>query len=92
MISAVVLLTVEPGVVNEVGSRLSEIAGITEVFSVGGRYDLVAIIRVKVYEDLADLVTGKLQKVPGITGSETLPAFRVFSEHDLKTMFSLGMD
>jgi len=92
MISAVVLLTVEPRKVNEVGTQLSEIDGITEVFSVGGQYDLVAIIRVKEYDMLAELVTEQLQKVAGITGSETMPAFRVFSEHDLKAMYSLGMD
>ncbi|MCB8986200.1 MAG: Lrp/AsnC ligand binding domain-containing protein [Ardenticatenaceae bacterium] len=92
MVSAVVLLNVEPGQVNEVGSRLAELKGISEVFSVGGRYDLVAIIRVKDNDTMAQLVTEKMHSVPGITNSETLIAFRVFSEHDLEAMFSIGLE
>jgi DNA-binding Lrp family transcriptional regulator len=91
MVSAVVLLNVEPGQVNEVGGRLAELEGISEVFSVGGRFDLVAVIRVKDNEDMAELVTNKMHSVAGITNSETLIAFKVFSEHDLEAMFSIGM-
>lgn len=92
MVSAVVLLNVEPGQVNEVGARLAELKGISEVFSVGGRFDLVAIIRVKDNDAMAQLVTEKMHSVPGITNSETLIAFRVFSEHDLEAMFSIGLE
>jgi DNA-binding Lrp family transcriptional regulator len=92
MVSAVVLLNVAPGQVNEVGARLAELHGISEVFSVGGRFDLVAIIRVKNNEDMAQLVTEKMHSVAGITNSETLIAFRVFSEHDLAAMFSIGLE
>ncbi len=92
MVSAVVLLNVEPGQVNEVGARLAELKGISEVFSVGGRYDLVAIIRVPDNEAMAQLVTEKMHSVSGITNSETLIAFRVFSEHDLEAMFSIGLE
>lgn len=91
MVSAVVLLNVEPGTVNEVGSKFAELEGISEVFSVGGRFDLVAIIRVKNNDDMAELVTNKMHRVAGITNSETLLAFRVFSQHDLEAMFSIGM-
>ncbi len=91
MVSAVVLLNVEPGQVNEVAGKLAELEGISEVFSVGGRFDLVAIIRVKDNEDMAELVTNKMHSVAGITNSETLIAFKVFSEHDLEAMFSIGM-
>lgn len=92
MVSAVVLLNVEPGQVNEVGARLAELDGISEVFSVGGRFDLVAIIRVKNNDDMAQLVTERMHSVPSITNSETLIAFRVFSEHDLAAMFSIGLE
>lgn len=91
MVSAVVLLNVEPGQVNEVGGQLAGLEGISEVFSVGGRFDLVAVIRVKNNEDMAELVTNKMHSVDGITNSETLIAFKVFSEHDLEAMFSIGM-
>ena len=92
MVSTVVLLNVQPGKINEVGSQLAAMKGISEVFSVGGRFDLVAIIRVPDNETMAELVTEKMLTVPGITNSETLIAFRVFSKHDLESMFSIGID
>ena len=92
MVSTVVLLNVEPGKINAVGSQLAELKGISEVFSVGGRFDLVAIIRVPDNDTMAELVTEKMLAVPGITNSETLIAFRVFSQHDLESMFSIGIE
>lgn len=91
MVSAVVLLNAERGKINEVAETLAEMEGVSEVYSVGGRYDLVAVIRVKENDDLAELVTNRMLKVEGIADSETLIAFRVFSRHDLESMFSVGM-
>ena len=92
MVSSVILLTVERGKINEVAETLAAMPGVSEVYSVGGRYDLVAIIRVDTNEALAELVTNQMLKVGGITNSETLIAFRVFSRHDLESMFSIGME
>jgi DNA-binding Lrp family transcriptional regulator len=92
MVSAVVLLKVEVGQVNAVAEELAGLKGITEVFSVGGRYDLVAILRVPDNDALAALVTEQMLQYEGIIDSETLIAFRVFSRHDLESMFSLGLD
>lgn len=91
MVSAVVLLTVKRGMINEVAETLAGMKGVSEVYSVGGRYDLVAIIRVKDNDTLAELVTNQMLLVKGIRDSETLIAFRVFSRHDLESMFSIGM-
>ena len=91
MVSALVLLKIARDKVNDVGEALAEMGGITEVYSVAGRYDLVAVIRVKDNHDLADLVTDKIRQVEGILDSETLIAFRVYSQHDLESMFSIGM-
>jgi DNA-binding Lrp family transcriptional regulator len=91
MVSALVLLNVARGAINEVGQHLAEMDGVTEVYSVGGRFDLVAVIRVKDNERLAELVTEQMLRVEGITSSETLIAFRVFSRHDLEAMFSIGI-
>jgi len=91
MVSSVVLLTVKRGMINEVAETLAGMKGVSEVYSVGGRYDLVAIIRVKDNDTLAELVTNRLLLVKGIKDSETLIAFRVFSRHDLESMFSIGM-
>ena len=42
------------------------------------------------HEAVAEVVTGQLNKVPGITGTETHIAFRAYSSHDLEAAFSLG--
>jgi DNA-binding Lrp family transcriptional regulator len=64
--------------------------GITEVYSVSGRYDLIAIVRIKDNETLSDIVTGAMLKLDGIVDSETMLAFRTYSKHDLESMFSIG--
>ena len=92
MVSAVVLLKTFRGRVNEVAAELAGLDGITEVYSVGGRYDLVAILRVRDNEAMAALVTEHMLKVEGVADSETLIAFRAFSKHDLESMFSLGLE
>lgn len=92
MVSSVVLLNIAHGRINEVAERLAGLQGISEVYSVAGRYDLVAIVRVPDNEALANLVTEQMLHIDGITNSETLIAFRVFSRHDLESMFSIGID
>ncbi|HKK04274.1 MAG: Lrp/AsnC ligand binding domain-containing protein [Gammaproteobacteria bacterium] len=91
MVTAFVLFNIERNQVNEVAERLADIDGIAEVYSVSGRYDLVAIIRVPSTEQLAELVTGHMLKLDGIRDTETLIAFRTYSRHDLETMFSIGL-
>ena len=92
MVSAVVLLSIERDCINQVAEELAAMPGISEVFSVAGRYDLVAILRIPDNEALADLVTNKMLQVSGILDSETLIAFRVFSRHDLESMFAIGFE
>ncbi len=90
MVSAIVLLNVDRDKVNAVAGKLADMKGISEVYSVAGQFDLVAIIRVKDNDGLADLVTNHMLKVQGITRSQTLISFQVFSRHDLDAMFSIG--
>ncbi|MEZ4650836.1 MAG: Lrp/AsnC ligand binding domain-containing protein [Candidatus Eisenbacteria bacterium] len=92
MVTAIVLLSVEHSKVNLVAEKLAEMDGISEVYSVGGRFDLVALIRVAANEDLADLVTNHMRSLPGIEDTETMIAFRAYSKHDLESMFSIGME
>lgn len=92
MVTAIVLLTVERDRINPVAEAITEMEGVTEVYSVGGRVDLVVIIRVVDNEQLAVLVTDRLLKVEGIKSSETLIAFKVFSRHDLESMFAIGLE
>ncbi|MGE5155836.1 MAG: Lrp/AsnC family transcriptional regulator [Bdellovibrio bacteriovorus] len=89
MITAIVLLNVARTQVNAVAETLAEMAGISEVYSVTGEFDLVAIVRVATNEDLAALVTERLVAVPGIEKTTTMLAFKAYSRHDLESMFSL---
>jgi DNA-binding Lrp family transcriptional regulator len=89
MVTAFVLLNVDRDKVEAIAQRLSEVKGVSEVYSVAGRYDLTVVIRTKDNDALADLVTGTMLKIDGIQKSETLISFRVYSKHDLESMFSL---
>ena len=92
MVTAIVLLKVERKNINNVAQNLSDVHGVSEVYSVSGRFDLAAIIRSKTNEDLSEVVTGRMLKIEGITSSETMLAFRCFSKHDLDAMFSLNVE
>jgi DNA-binding Lrp family transcriptional regulator len=92
MVNAVILLMVDKSKVNEVALKLVELPGISEVYSVAGHYDLVAIVRVRENDQIADAVTNHMLQIEGIQRSETLIAFRAFSRHDLEAMFSVGME
>lgn len=89
MITALILINAERTEIKTVAEKLADIEAISEVYSVTGDYDLVAMVRVKTNDDLADLVTEKLADVDGILHTETMMAFRVYSRHDLEAMFSL---
>ena len=91
MVTSIILINVERTKINEVAEKLAEINGISEVYSVSGNYDLVAIARVPSNDDLADLVTKKLLSIDSIVKSETMLAFKAFSRHDLEAMFTVGM-
>lgn len=92
MVTAITLLNVERDKINVVAEQLVEIEGVSEVYSVGGRYDLIVIIRVKHNDDLATVVTEHIRKIEGIQKTETMLAFRAYSRHDLEAMFSIGME
>ncbi len=91
MVTSIILIHAERTKINEVAEQLAEMEGISEVYSVSGNYDLVAIARVPSNDDLADLVTKKLLTIDAILKSETMLAFKAFSRHDLEAMFSVGM-
>lgn len=92
MITAIVLLQASRGKVPELAQSLLEIPEVTEVYSVAGEYDLIAMIRVKEYEAMAEVVPGKLQRLQGVERTETLMAFQCYSRHDLDRLFSIGIE
>jgi len=90
MVTAVILLNVERTQIKTVAEALADLKEVAEVFSVAGKYDLVAVCRVGANEELADLVTERMVKLPGIQHTETLIAFRAYSRRDVEAAFSLG--
>ena len=92
MVTGISFLIAERAKINEVAEKIIEIDGLSEVYSVGGRYDLVAIIRARNNEQLAEIVTEHMLKISEIKSSETMIAFKVYSKHDLERMFSVGME
>lgn len=89
MVTAIILINVERHKVNEIAELLAGMREISEVYSVSGNYDLIAIVRVERTDDLAELVTNQLLKIHGIEKTETLFAFKAYSRHDLQAMFSV---
>jgi DNA-binding Lrp family transcriptional regulator len=89
MITAFILVNAERERIAAAADEILNIAGITEVYSVAGDYDLVAVARVRENEDLATLVTEGMVAVKGLTRTNTLIAFRQYSKHDLERMFGL---
>lgn len=90
MNTAIVFINTQVDKVPEVAEALAAIPGVTEVYSVTGAIDLVAIVRTRSVDEIADIVTGRMNKVPGVTGTQTHLAFRAYSSHDLEAAFSLG--
>ena len=92
MITAIVLIKTDVDQIPEIAETIAALDGITEVYSVTGTYDLVAMVRVRAHEDLADVIPGRLNKVRGVAQTETHIAFRTYSKHDLDAAFALGLD
>ncbi|MCA9980421.1 MAG: Lrp/AsnC ligand binding domain-containing protein [Anaerolineales bacterium] len=92
MVTAIILLKVQRDQINTVAQKMVELDGVSEVYSVSGRYDLIGIIRVPNNDGLATLVTKQMIDLPGILDTETMLAFKAFSRHDLASMFSIGLE
>ena len=92
MVHAFVLLKAESAHIATLASSLTEIDGVAEVYSVAGDVDLVAMVRVRRHEELADVIAGRLNKVTGVLATQTLIAFQSYSKHDLEATFSLGLE
>jgi len=88
MVHAVVLIEAEPDKQSGLAEQIAEIEGISAVFSVAGRYDLVANLRVRNNQDVADIVSSKVRALDGILRTETLIAFRVYSRQDVEGIFA----
>jgi DNA-binding Lrp family transcriptional regulator len=92
VITAIVLIKTQVDRIPEIAETVAAIDGVSEVYSVTGQHDLVAMVRVRAHEDLAEVIPGQVNKVPGVESTETHIAFRTYSRHDLDAAFDLGLD
>lgn len=92
MITAIVFVKADIARIPEVAEAIAALSGVSEVYSVTGQIDLIAIIRVRDHDAVATTIADRLNKVPGVLETETHIAFRAYSQHDLESAFSLGLD
>jgi DNA-binding Lrp family transcriptional regulator len=90
VVTAIVLIKADVARIPETAETIAEMPAVTEVYSVTGEFDLVALVRVRSHEELADVIPGALNKVSGVTHTETHIAFRTYSRHDLEAAFAIG--
>lgn len=91
MITAIVLIDCATDSIPEVAERLAGLPGVSEVYSVAGHVDLIAIVRVREFDQIAEVIAGRISKVPGVLNTESHLAFRAYSQHDLEAAFAIGL-
>lgn len=92
MLTAIVLINTEAARIPEVAQAVAEIGGVSEVYSVTGNVDLIALVRVRHHDELADIIADQVGKVTGVETTQTYIAFQSYSRHDLEAAFNLGLD
>lgn len=92
MITAIVLIDCATDAIPEVAQTIADLPGVSEVYSVAGHLDLIALVRVREFEDIAGVIAGGISKVPGVVATDTHVAFRAYSRHDLEQAFSIGFE
>jgi DNA-binding Lrp family transcriptional regulator len=92
VITAIVMIDAATDSIGEVAEAVADLPGVSEVYSVAGNADLIAIVRVREFEDIARVIAGRINKVPGVVDTDTHIAFRAYSRHDLEATFAIGFD
>ena len=90
MITAIVLIDSATDSIPEVAEALANLNGVSEVYSVAGGVDLIAIVRVREFDQIAEVIAGGISKTAGVLNTDTHIAFRAYSRHDLEEAFSIG--
>ena len=92
MITAIVMIQAATDAIPEVAEAVAELDGVSEVYSVAGDVDLIAVVRVREFDQVAQVIAGRINKVPGVVDTDTHIAFRAYSKHDLEAAFSIGFE
>jgi DNA-binding Lrp family transcriptional regulator len=91
VITAIVLIDTETDAIPEVAEALANLSGVSEVYSVAGGADLIALVRVREFDEIAEVIAGGISKTPGVVNTTTHIAFRAYSKHDLEEAFAIGL-
>ena len=91
MLTAFVMIQAEPDKIAGIAQTIANMANVAEVYSVTGDFDIMVILRVAEYEQLADAVPDGLSKIEGIMRTNTVLAFRRFSSEDLEAAWDIGV-
>ena len=91
MITAIVLIDCATASIPVVAETLPNLPGASEVYSGAGHVDLIAMVRVREFEQIAQVIAGSISKVPGVLNTESHIAFRAYSQHDLEEAFAIGL-
>ncbi|RFU22528.1 Lrp/AsnC family transcriptional regulator [Geodermatophilus marinus] len=92
MITAIVMIDAATDAIPEVAEAVADLDGVSEVYSVAGDVDLIAVVRVREFDQVAEVIAGRINKVPGVLETDTHIAFRSYSRHDLEAAFSIGFE
>jgi DNA-binding Lrp family transcriptional regulator len=90
VLTAIVLIDCATDAIPEVAENLANLPGVSEVYSVAGHVDLIAIVRVREFDQIAEVIAGGIDKVSGVIDTQTHIAFRAYSKHDLEAAFAIG--
>jgi DNA-binding Lrp family transcriptional regulator len=92
VITAIVLIKTAVDRIPEIAEAIAALDRVSEVYSVTGQYDLIALVRVTHHDELADIIPGRISTIPGVLATDTHVAFRTYSQHDLEAAFAIGLD
>lgn len=91
MVTAIVMVQAERARIPETAALLAQVKFVKEVYSVTGDWDIVAILKLPSYEHLDEIVTAHLRKLPGLLKTQTMLAFRAYSDSALDEGFGIGL-
>jgi DNA-binding Lrp family transcriptional regulator len=92
MITAIVLVRAARDRIPETAEALAAMSFVSECYSVTGDWDIVVMLRFPNFDDLDDIVTGNLRKIPGIERTSTMLAFKAYNKQLLDQAFNIGLE
>ncbi len=91
MLTAFILIDCAQNQIASVAKAIANLPNIAEVYSVTGDHDLIAIVRLTQYDDLASVVPEGISAIPGVTNTNTVLAFRRYAAADLEAAWDIGL-